>query len=83
MKILVTGATGNVGKALLNRLDSARAEPYAGVCDGDRAKQVLGEAHRFCTVGFKRARYPKITVDAIFLMRPPQLTDPRPFENFS
>ncbi len=82
MKILVTGATGNVGQAILHRLDGEPVELFAGVRDEAGAKGRLSVDCHLCTVDFEKAIFPAIPFDAIFLMRPPQLADPALFANF-
>ncbi|MEM8531529.1 MAG: hypothetical protein AAGF95_11835, partial [Chloroflexota bacterium] len=82
-RVLVTGATGNVGKAVLDKINTASIDLYAGVRDIQRAKSYLnGQSYRFCTVDFEKGQYPEIDFDAVFLVRPPQLTSPKIFETF-
>ena len=71
-----------MGKAVLTRLGSTQVAPYAGVRDVERAKQTLGAVHRFCMLDFERGIYPEPDFEAVFLMRPPRLTDPDQFERF-
>ena len=78
MKILITGATGNVGGAILDRLD-CQADIYAGVrnCDPN-----LHGKYQLCVVDFEKQIYPRIDFDAIFLVRPPQLANPDLFRKY-
>ncbi len=82
MKILVTGATGNVGQAILHRLDAEAVELFAGVRDLSTARARLGVDCQACVVDFEKAIFPTIPFDAVFLMRPPQLADPALFATF-
>ena len=82
MKILVTGATGNVGNVILGKLDSPETERYAGVRDIERARQRLGDDVQYCEIDFAQATYPDIQFDAVFLMRPPQVADPEIFRAY-
>ena len=82
MRILVTGATGNVGRAVLLRLRTAGVDVVAGVRDVATATARLGETYEFCVVDFERQIYPAQAFDAIFLVRPPQLAAPAIFASF-
>ena len=82
MKILITGATGNVGGAILNKLDSP-ADIYAGVRNIERAKTYPHlQNYKLCVIDFEREIYPKIDFDAVFLLRPPQLAKPNIFRKY-
>lgn len=75
MKILITGATGNVGGAILNKLDP-QAEIYAGVRNIEKAKTSPHcKNYKLCVIDFEKEKYPQIDFDAVFLMRPPQLAE--------
>ena len=81
MKILITGATGNVGGEILNRLD-CRADIYAGVRNIERAKNLHLQNHKLCVIDFEKEIYPQIDFDAVFLIRPPQLAKPDLFRKY-
>ena len=80
MKILITGATGNVGGAVLNKLD-CRADIYAGVRNIEKAQHLQGK-HQLCVIDFEKEIYPQINFDAVFLVRPPQLAKPDIFRKY-
>jgi uncharacterized protein YbjT (DUF2867 family) len=82
MKILVTGATGNVGSAVLNQMHGSPVERYAGVRNIQVARSQLGDQYKFCILDFEKKQYPSIDFDAVFLLRPPQIADPKLFEEF-
>ena len=83
MKILITGATGNVGSAVIDTLDYSSAEVYAGVRDEAKAKEELAQPKlNFCRLDFEKGIHPSLNFEAVFLVRPPQLTDPELFERF-
>jgi uncharacterized protein YbjT (DUF2867 family) len=46
-KILVTGATGNVGKAVAQHLKNLNADFVVGIRDLSKAKSILGEGYNF------------------------------------
>ena len=79
LKILITGATGNVGGAILNRLD-CQADVYAGVRNIERAKNL--QNYKLCVIDFEKEIYPQIDFDAVFLIRPPQLAKPDIFRKY-
>ena len=82
MKILITGATGNVGGAILNKLNS-QADIYAGVRNIERAKTHLHlQNYKFCLIDFEQEIYPQIDFDAVFLIRPPNLAQPDIFRKY-
>ena len=82
MKILITGATGNVGGAILNKLDS-QADIYAGVRNIEKAKLHLRcRNYKLCVIDFEKEKYPQIDFDAVFLIRPPQLANPDIFRKY-
>jgi len=81
--VLVTGATGNVGGAVLRRLASWDAEVVGGVRDIGRAKATLPEIGcRFDVLDFEKGVFPERFFDAVFLVRPPHLADPEWFAPF-
>lgn len=79
-KILVSGATGNVGQEVIRALLAAGVEVRGADVDPQQIQQIFGgevKAERFL---FGDARtYPAVfrDVEAMFLMRPPQITDIR------
>lgn len=75
MRILVTGASGNIGREVVAQL---QAMNEVSVTIG--ARRGGDEAHEI--VDFERPQPLAGTYDAIFLMRPPHLTDPKLFEKF-
>ena len=82
LKILITGATGNVGGAILNRLDCP-ADIYAGVRNIEKAKTQLDrENYQLCLIDFEQEIYPQIDFDAVFLIRPPNLAKPDIFRKY-
>lgn len=82
MKILITGATGNVGGAILNRLD-LQADIYAGVRDLERAKtHPQCKNYKLCLIDFEKEKYPRQDFDAVFLLRPPNLAKPEIFRKY-
>ena len=82
MKILITGATGNVGGAILNKLNS-QADIYAGVRNIERAKAYLYlQNYKLCVIDFEQEIYPQIDFDTVFLIRPPNLAQPDIFRKY-
>ena len=85
-KILVTGVTGNVGGAVWNWLEQNGGESiecWAGVRDREAALQRPKTAGlRLCEVDFEKNRLPDQTFDAVFLVRPPHLGNPKTFRPF-
>ncbi|GGD42448.1 NmrA family NAD(P)-binding protein [Sinisalibacter lacisalsi] len=80
MDILVTGATGNVGRAVLTALAGQGHRLFAGVRDPAHAD--LAEGVTPVHVDLAEGTGPQQAFDAIFLMRPPQIADPAPFRRF-
>lgn len=78
MDILVTGATGNVGSAVLGMLDDTEHNLFTGTS----APRSWPNAIQGVPVDLRAGQGPNRDFDAIFLMRPPQLTDPAPFQQF-
>lgn len=76
--ILVTGATGNVGRAVVASLKQKEQPVRAAVLDVDAAREVLGGAVTAVPFDFGR---PQTYSDAfagvkkLFLMRPPAISD--------
>ena len=82
MKILITGATGNVGGAILNRLDS-QTDIYAGVRNLEKAQTHFQDKnYQLCVIDFEQEQYPQIEFDAVFLIRPPNLAKPGIFRKY-
>ena len=82
MKILITGATGNVGVAILNRFDP-QADIYAGVRNIEKAKtHPHCRNYKLCVIDFEQEKYPRHDFDAVFLLRPPQLAKPEIFRKY-
>jgi uncharacterized protein YbjT (DUF2867 family) len=86
VKILVTGATGNVGAATIEHLMEKYAgavEVTAAVTDVARARQVLLQPGlRFVRFNFEDLSSVKAALagtDKLFLLRPPQLSDVRKY----
>lgn len=79
MRILVTGATGNVGQEVARQLGATDHEVLLGLRDPGRAPALPGRAVR---VDFAAREGLSEECDALFLMRPPQLTDPELFAAF-
>ena len=79
LNVLVTGASGNVGAEVLRILRDKGLNAVAGLRD---LKNVSGELSPAIKVDFEAAFTPDQDFDAVFLMRPPQLTDARLFERF-
>lgn len=73
MKILITGATGNVGGAVLTKLQHTKHELFAGVRDIEAARARLKLGCQYCVVDFEKEIYPEQPFDAVFLVRPPRL----------
>ena len=68
--ILVTGATGHVGSALIEALDQRGAHYRAG------KRKVTAESDVYLDLKDASSFAPALEdVDALFLMRPPALTD--------
>jgi uncharacterized protein YbjT (DUF2867 family) len=75
MRILVTGASGNIGREVVAHLQAMNAVrvTIGARRGGDGAHEVVDFEHPQPLTG---------TYDAIFLMRPPHLTDPKLFQTF-
>jgi uncharacterized protein YbjT (DUF2867 family) len=77
-KILVTGSTGTIGKALVSTLKSKGASFVAGVTSEQRGKEILGTDVRSVVLNYeKQDSYAKATegVSKVFLLGPPLRTD--------
>lgn len=82
MNLLVTGATGNVGRVVLQRLIDSGFKPYAGVRDTQAAKARLELDCHYCVFDLEKELYPEKLFDAVFLLRPPHLATSKPFKSF-
>lgn len=83
LKFLITGATGNVGGAVLDKLTPQDVDIYAGVRDLERARSHFnGKDYKLCVIDFEKEKYPQIDFDAVFLIRPPQLAEPALFRKY-
>lgn len=77
-KILVTGATGNVGAEVIRLLHESDCEVYAAVRNPDSAKQILGSNVNCVAFDFTNPDTfaPAFTgVNKLFLVRPPALAN--------
>lgn len=79
MDILITGATGNVGAEVLAQLAGSGHRLFAGLRD---PAQAVPDGVEPVAVDLANGTGPEQRFDTIFLMRPPQLTDPAPFRRF-
>ncbi len=80
LKILVTGATGNVGKEIIRLLKNQDCEVVAAVRDPIRARSILGTDITCIAFDFTQPETftPAFTgINKIFLVRPPALADIR------
>ncbi len=76
--IAVTGATGNVGKEVVRRLQTAGADVRVLAVDPDAARERLGDdvdPVRFVFGDASSYATAFVGVDGLFLMRPPQIAD--------
>lgn len=77
--ILVTGATGNVGKYVTEYLLEAGEAVKAAGTNKEKVTKLFGTAVQYCEFDFKRPETFAGALkgaDRIFLMRPPQMGDP-------
>jgi uncharacterized protein YbjT (DUF2867 family) len=84
-KILVTGATGNVGSATIKHLLAHGEQVVAAVTDVEQARAVLPADVEFVKFDFLApgTYEPALAgVDRVFLMRPPQLGKPEDLAPF-
>lgn len=79
MKILVTGASGNVGRYVVNELLKMGEDVVAAGTDIKKLQKIFGDKIKFVELDFTRPEtFEKAlnSVDRIFLMRPPHLGKP-------
>ena len=77
-KILVTGATGNVGAAVLNALPRENGPVVAAVRDVERARRRFGDTVEYVPFDFRRPETFAAAfagVQRVFLVRPPDLAN--------
>jgi len=75
-KILVTGATGNVGAALIQLLKNSGADFEAAVTDISKTEKIpVGVPLRQLAFDGKSDPAPFTGIDKLFLMRPPCISD--------
>ncbi|ERJ13407.1 SDR family oxidoreductase [Haloplasma contractile] len=80
MKVLVTGATGNVGFSTCNALIKRGVEVVATTSDLRRSKNLFSEEIELRKLDFYKPDTFKNVLDGIdkvFLMRPPKIGDPK------
>jgi uncharacterized protein YbjT (DUF2867 family) len=77
-RFLVTGSSGNVGGHVLSALRAAGVEAVRAV----RGAEQVGPDDPTAVVDFETGEAPVRPFDGIFLMRPPRIADPAPFERF-
>ncbi|MGH1368765.1 MAG: NmrA family NAD(P)-binding protein [Maritimibacter sp.] len=80
MRLLILGATGNVGMAVLSEVLDQGHEVVAGVRDSKSA--AFGAGVKTLTVDLTQGPCSDNDFDAVFLMRPPALSDVRVFRRF-
>ena len=79
MKVLVTGALGNVGKFVVKELINKEEQVVAGDIDTTKIKNLFGHTVNAVKLDFTdRKTFDKALkgVDRVFLMRPPHLGKP-------
>lgn len=80
MKVLVTGASGNVGRYVVQHLLNLGETVVAAGTDPEKLKAIFGDAVEAVTLDFEKSEtftQALAGVDRIFLMRPPHLGNPQ------
>jgi len=85
-KILITGATGNVGLEVINYLVELKSSCriFAGVRDVERARKIFSDNNRieFLEFDFENPRTfgnALKNIDRVFLLRPPHISNVEKF----
>lgn len=84
-KILVTGATGNVGKYVTEYLIKQARDVKAAGMHEEKARALFGEGAEYCRFDFEKPETFENAlqdVDRVFIMRPPQMGNPEDFRPF-
>jgi uncharacterized protein YbjT (DUF2867 family) len=76
--VLVTGATGSVGSAVVRELGERRVGVRAFVRDPDRAAAILGDDVELAVGDFDEPASPAATCPTRSATRRPRSTPPRP-----
>lgn len=79
-RVLITGATGNVGAAVIERLRGGAVPFVAAVRDVARARARLGDEGAYVPFDFERPDTHAAAfagIERLFLVRPPELADVR------
>lgn len=81
-RILITGATGNVGIEVINYLKDSKSSVkiFAGVRNIEKAKQIISDSNRIEFVEFDFENPETFNsalnnIDIVFLLRPPHISD--------
>jgi uncharacterized protein YbjT (DUF2867 family) len=83
-RLLITGATGNVGKELIRLLTEKNAEIVAAIRDPKEAESSLGADIEYVPFDFQRPETFEQAfnrVDKLFLVRPPAISDTKRYIN--
>ena len=84
-KILVTGATGNVGKYVTEYLLEQDQSVKAAGMHEEKARALFGSGAEYCRFDFGKPETFENAlqdVDRVFIMRPPQMGNPEDFRPF-